>query len=333
MCVFTDRVDKVSSTNIFAALVDPYTQLTVYSNKVALAGTDASPRVPPTFFNSSLFNGSPQTFGTGLPEPSSQFAPVGHAFHPVHPSHNVFWEPESQWSAFRPDGLQMYDSQGTPVAMVLAVPLISGNVKNIKMVDMSHSKDFFANLKVTMPSPDATFSDSFDVGTLSRQSKGVPNLAVKRCGPYRYSVVPDVDSFNRLRQNVYRVNPRVGKVLKKHYPRGYAFLVCIIDRSAEYSPIAYVHPSDGRNLFVPTLHEHGHPGEEIYTYDWDHSIYTIDRDEGTRLTDKRPVNASIVRAISKPYLPSFMYKNLDWTRLKQRTVEGYNPNGDILIRA
>src|SRR5690349_10341364 len=171
MCIFTDRVEKVSSTNIFAALVDPYTQLTVYSNKVALAGARPPPLSnSPTFFNSSLFNGS-------------QFASVGEYATAFPPGHNVFWEPESQWSAFRSDGLQVYDSQGTPVAMVLAVPLITGNAENIKMVDMSESKDFFTKLNDAMPL-EVDFSMDYDSEeTLMAQRKGAPMLAVKRCGP------------------------------------------------------------------------------------------------------------------------------------------------------
>lgn len=323
MCVFTGQVDNVSATKIFAALVAPYTQFTVYSNKVALAGSGQKKNLynSPTFFNSSLFPG---------------YSPAGlqtHGMYPhpgmldMHQSNNVFWENGSQWSAFHPDNLQVYDPQGEPVAMVLAVPLPTGDAKSIKMVDMSNCKDIFTKLEETMPSEFITFS-----GTFSAQCKSSAPLAVKRCGPYSYSIVPDIASFTRLKHNKFKVNPRVFDIMRQHYPRGYAFLVCIIDKSAEYSPIAYTHPSDGKNLFVPTLHEHGHSGEEIETDDWDHSIYTIDRDSGTRVTDRRNVNASITKAEKSPRTIGFPYRNLNWNNLKRRKISGYNPNGDILIR-
>lgn len=326
MCVFTDKVDKVSDTNIFGALVAPYTQITVYTNKVALANSSGENMWnSPTMFNSNIFGrfpGRDDDYHSSL----NTLATV------PKPNDNVFWENQTHWSALNPDSMQMYDNQGEPVAMVLAVPLPNGDVNSIKMVNMSECKDFFTQLRNVMPMEMSFSAGSYSVKSANRQSLSVP-LPVKRCGPYSYSIVPDVESFVRLKQNVYKVNPRVFSVMKQHYPRGYAFLVCIIDKSAQYSPIAYVHPSDGKNIFIPTLHEHGHPGEEVFTHDWDHEIYTIDRDPGTRLTDKRAVQADITRGIATPMLGKFPYKNLEWSNLKRRTVTGYNPNGDILVKA
>src|SRR6478609_1334053 len=327
MCMFTDKVDKVSDTNIFGALVGPYTQLTVYTNKVAVA--NSRPQNSPTMFNGNMINGMYNNNKSHM----SPYAPVtdyAGGYLPV--NHNIFWEQQTHWSAIDPTGMQLYDRQGEPVAMVLAVPLPNGDAKSIKMVNMSECKDFFTNLRDTFLDEDMSFSVSYGAKTQKLSRNGSP-LQVKRCGPYSYSIVPDVDSFIRLKQKVFKFNPRIFEVMKKHYPKGYAFLVCIIDKSAQYSPIAYLHPSDGKNIFIPTMHEHGHAGEEIETDDWDHEIYTIDRDNGTRLTDKRTIRADISQSVMIPTLFNFPYKHLNWKNLKRRTVSGLNPNGDILIRA
>src|SRR6478609_2261494 len=138
MCVFTDTVEDVSNTNIFAALVGPKTQITVYSNKVALANSNAAKQFP-TIFNSIFI------------PPQSQ---------PIHHSNNIWWENTSgwkqhnptPWATFNPNGGgQWYEPDGTPVAMVLAVPLPTNNADSIKMVDMSNCKDFFENLGNAFP--------------------------------------------------------------------------------------------------------------------------------------------------------------------------------------
>jgi len=324
MCIITGKVDKVSDTNIFAALVAPYTQLTIYSNKVALAGTMEGRDNPPTFFNSTILGG----------DSSGGYASVNYGSDDrfgrrERQQSNLFWESPAQWTALREDSMQFFDRDGKPVAMVLAVPLPTGDANSIKMVDMSACKNLFKELDAAIPK-EVTYGSRGAFGVA--QSRG-GTLAVKRCGPYSYSIVPDVASFTRLKKSVFSVNPRIYSIMEKHYPRGYAFLVCIIDKSAQFSPIAYTHPSDGKNLFIPTLHEHGHSGEEVATNDWDHSIYTIDRDTGTRLVDKRNVNAEVVKAYKDPEISRFPYKSMNWKNLKKRTISGYNPNGDILIRA
>jgi hypothetical protein len=351
MCCFSAEVEKVEKTNIFAALVAPKTQITVYSNKVTLAGDGSHgpfadfsspfsvgyPRYQPTYdnFKGSSYigaigaNGSMGSMGT--------FGAMGHNGN-MAPA-PLWWEQNVDHTNININNTNnftyptVHQSNGQPVAMILAVPIPTGSADNIKMIDMTKERDFFKILKDTMPVHSFRSFDARGMSSLSESYGTKEALQVRRCGPYRYSIIPDVHSFNRLRQDVYKVSDRIFPVLREHYPRGYAFLVCIIDKSAEFSPIAYIHPSDGKRLFIPTLHEHGHPGEEVATNDWDHAIYTIDGDAGTRLTDKRPVGAEVDHAMSKPFLTGFPYKNLNWTKLKRRKIKGYNPNGDILITA
>jgi hypothetical protein len=315
MCIITDKVEKVSNTQIFAALVGPRTQLTVYSNKVHLDNQsgEKNPYNWPSMFNSTPFG-------------------VGHK-----PAGGLWWEDEIQgrYAQYPGTDISLYQQESVekPVAMVLAVPLINGDADSIKMIDMGKEPKFFEELEEAFPKLKGRSSDSRSF-SLGAQSKGESFLKVKRCGSYSYSIVPDVESFERLKQDVFKVNPRVFSLLRKHYPRGYAFLVCIIDKSADYSPIAYIHPSDGKRLFIPALHEHGHAGEELVTDDWDHAIYSLDADSAlTPLTDGRLLSAKVKGAVYPPeFTGSFPYKNLNWDKLKKRIVKGLNPNGDILLK-
>ncbi len=304
MCIISGPVEKVANTRIFAALVGPRTQLTVYSNEVQLTNdTNDTNGMFPQMFSSSW-------------NPIAQPLPQGPA--------PIWWNDEQQ--------PQVVGDTDEPIAMLLPVPLINMPVDSIKMVDMSQEREFFKKLESTIDTP-VSYGRGGGFGIAKGLSMEQQSLQVRRCGPYRYSVVPDVESFSRLKKGVFRMDQSVIQFLKARYSRGYAFLACIIDKSAEFAPIGYIHPSDGKRLFLPTSHYHGHPGEEIATNDWDHAIYTIDRSMNTPLTDRRVLNASVTPAYKQPSLTGFPYKRLDWSRMKQRKVAGYNPNGDVLVAA
>ncbi len=303
MCIISGPVESVAKTRIFAALVGPRTQLTVYSNQVQLAGD-----------NSGMFNAGSQNWNLmgGYPIYSQPMTPQGPA--------PVWWKDKNSDSG-----------TNEPIAMLLPVPLINMPVDSIKMIDMSRERDFFTSLESAIDTP-VSYSKGFSYDSEERFGRE-DSLQVRRCGPYRYSVVPDVASFSRLKKGLFRMDANVVQFLQARYQRGYAFLACIIDKSAEFAPIGYIHPSDGKRLFLPTAHYHGHPGEEVATPDWDHCVYTIDRSPNTPLTDRRVLSANLTKAFKKPVLTGFPYKNLDWLRMKQRKISGYNPNGDILIAA
>jgi hypothetical protein len=97
----------------------------------------------------------------------------------------------------------------------------------------------------------------------ARRPRGVltpkPPLDVHKAGAYKYSVVPAVDDFVRVDNDVFGLKrtSELYELLQEHYATGFAFLACIIDASAKLRPIAYQHDMlpDGR-IFVPTRHYH-----------------------------------------------------------------------------
>ena len=295
MCIFTGVVD-VSKTKIFVARVGASEQLTVYSNTVALpAGISVA---------------AGGVWGDGTPQ------------HGQGQSHRQQAQQHQAQPQIKPP----------PTSMVLPIPLYGGRADSIRMVDMTADPDFFERLAEAVTPPTLSNRVSRNLSANAYAS----SLEVHRCGPYRYSVVPDVDAFERLSSDVFGTSATLSDVLRQHYAGPtYAFLVCIIDASSTFSPMAYVHPLAGDTLFVPTLHEHGH-GIGGFADDWDHRVYSIDASFDTVLLDGRKVDCvSLKRAHAAPVLSiQFPYsRGLDWSRLGCRRIKGRQPNGDLGIPA
>ena len=232
----------------------------------------------------------------------------------------------SQWSGPQSPPPQQ---QQQPTSMVLPIPMYGASaMSSIRMIDMTADPDFFERLAEATTPP----TTNEYLGRTRCASTG--SLEVRRCGPYRYSVVPNVDAFERLRSDVFGTRAGLAGALRQRYASAHAFLVCIIDASSAFSPIAYVHPLPADAvLFVPTLHEHGH-GIGPFADDWDHRVYSIDASFDTALLDGRKVEVSaLTRAHAAPVLSgTFAFPRLDWSRLGCRRIKGRQPNGDIGIR-
>jgi hypothetical protein len=241
----------------------------------------------------------------------------------------------------------------SPSAMIIPVPN-----KVSKVIDMTKYPNFFEKLnKACTPVTKGRGKGGYFSFTNSAP------LQVQRCGSYRYTIVPNIEQFKNVQNNVFDVDLSCLDYMKKYYSKDFEFLVCILDKDAEYSPFAYVHDVKvgQKRLFVPTRHYHTHPdfttsstkfdennGEhaifdnktEIIKggIDWDHSIYTIDNsytvekwnDHGKNTYDK---NIETKKSQKIPEIPNF-YTYLNWRNLKKRVVNDQNySNGDILIKA
>ena len=318
MCILTGDVKDVSATKIFVGLVGPREQMTIYSNKISLDGT--SEPFMPGFDEKSLW--WMNDFAEMRTGPSGY--KQGHF-----PSNNFSSMQES------------YRGSVNPVAMILPIPLprnsrtgVVSDHSDIRMVDVSKCETLFDDLDAVFPQNH--YGTRSFAQTLSVQSKNsIESLAVKRSGSYRYSVVPSLSDFDKLRKDVFNVDvSHVKNLLSDHYKKQFAFLVCIIDKSAVYSPIAYIHPSNGRFLFVPTLHKHGDDDHvDSQTSDWDHSIYSIDRALDDKFSDKRLLDVPVANAFSKPFITGLPHSHkIDWNHLKKRSIKGTHPNADIILK-
>ncbi|KAI8822846.1 uncharacterized protein EV422DRAFT_380965 [Fimicolochytrium jonesii] len=178
---------------------------------------------------------------------------------PVHVSDtNIFvCEKPRKDPAALPEQLTIYANtvgfEREPVAMILPMPATSEhgcemvNVKNI---------DVFTPLR-THFEPKRPKARSVVKGARSAPESQTKKLEIRRCGAYRYSVVPTLEDFHRLEDHVFKIQDQIFTLLQRHYNIDFSFLVCIIDNAGANQPVAYVHPLRDGKLFIPTRHEHG----------------------------------------------------------------------------
>lgn len=220
------------------------------------------------------------------------------------------------------------EEEQEPVAMVLPIP--STNPAEIKMIDTTKIKDIFKNI-------DSMFANETYGSRGSQSLYNNSTLEVFKCGSYSYSIVPDIPSFNLL-EKTFKLDSNVPKLLEKNYSDSFSFLVCILSESANYEPIGFVFPSKlPDKLFIPTLHYHGGVFEE-YTNDWDHSIFTIEKNCTLNILNPLPVNNMIHHQTFFPNkaktsttkIEDFPY-NIKWEDVVKRTIRGININRDLIV--
>lgn len=206
-----------------------------------------------------------------------------------------------------------------PVAMILPFPK-----GECEMIDTTQGGDLFETL-------DRWFQ------TEGSDDESQP-LQVSRCGSYRYSIVPDLAGFGRIDSQVFALElmPHVRQLLHRNYGHMYSFLVCIIDASAKYQPIAYKHAltdgEGGPRLFVPTLHEHGSG-----SFEWDHSIYLIGNDmwgqEVVRPGNGDDMCRGVRSAVASLHdkIAAYLPDDVPCNRFRKFHMRGDFPNVDLTV--
>lgn len=101
----------------------------------------------------------------------------------------------------------------------------------------------------------------------------------------------------------------------------FSFIVCIIDKAAEYYPFGYTHTNKSGSLFVPTMHYHTHTYIRRPGADWDHTIYTL---------------GDVINRDKASEIPKFTNSTLQkckWDTLKRKEIYGNHPNTDLQFPA
>jgi hypothetical protein len=245
----------------------------------------------------------------------------------------------------------LYD--GAPTAMLLPVPVSAANAGTaecgIQVYDMTGAGPLFETLDKLFPS---AFSNEYtDAHTMSfsRSQSAAAPLAVRRSGSYRYTIVPSLADFGRLQHEVFGLNPSspLAAMFAKYYSVGFAFLVCIIDASAAFAPIAYQHDKHtSGNVFVPTRHYHGSGAEEASADDWDHQIISVGcvgeaAGKQASASEIYRTHASLRSAGSIELaqllleggvrLPFRVPRIVHQSVVHRRTIKGAHPNDDIWL--
>lgn len=201
------------------------------------------------------------------------------------------------------------------VAMILPIPR---GYERFDVIDTTDCADMFKEI-------DECFPEQMSFSLFStNQAQSASFLAVKTCGSYKYSLVPSLADFSRVDPNVFKLDAEVGHLLGTKYPRGFAFLVCKIEESKKFHPIAYVHPmpEDGK-LFVPTLHFHQGHHDQSHP-DWDHQIYVVGNNQLGKAADSTEGLQSV--KCLKPLVP-----RVSPSMLRKIEIKGDYPNKDLLV--
>eukprot|EP00039_Didymoeca_costata_P014148 m.225482 g.225482 ORF g.225482 m.225482 type:complete len:278 (+) comp15957_c4_seq10:185-1018(+) len=177
------------------------------------------------------------------------------------------------------NNVAMKDAAG---AMLLPFPLVAemSDEKQLEepcqLVDLSEYKTLFSELnRACFPV----------MKSLSINRNASPNcsdsLAVVQIGSYKASIVPTIGDFERLRMDVFTIDPVVFEFLSQKYPNQYGFVVCQLDKERDYHPFGYITQKlpDG-SMFIPTMHYHEHAKTKkkhnpSTHADWDHEIFSI----------------------------------------------------------
>lgn len=232
---------------------------------------------------------------------------------------------------------------GAPTAMILPVPCTAAHRATpecgIKVYDMSAAGPLFARLATLFPSHGTR---GFGLETMLGRADTSP-LEVRRSGSYRFTIVPSLADFGRLRHEVFGMDPAspLATLFAAHYSDGFAFLVCIMDASAAFAPIAYEHDMHARGaVFVPTRHYHGDGAPEAVAHDWDHAIVSlgcVGAEAGAEASGYRDADGGIELAaylgaggVALPFpVPSRVHASV----LHRRVIKGSAPNDDIWLLA
>lgn len=125
-------------------------------------------------------------------------------------------------------------------AMILPVPIRTDRENRIKIFTMDNYETIFEDLDSLFP-----------VNNVIKPSKIADAVNI---GSYLVSVVPDIDS---LYSTDCQITPNMKDLLNQYYPKGFAFILCVLKSNAQYYPFGYCHElrKDGK-LFIPTRHHY-----------------------------------------------------------------------------
>ena len=195
------------------------------------------------------------------------------------------------------------------IGMILPFPKNGTKDGDIKLYDITDSKNIFDNLRV--------FSKNYKI-----------NKPFKY-GNYEVSIVPSYKDFNNITFDRFNLSMGVRNILERDYSDDYGFVVCLLKNSSKFHPIVYSHRISSE-LFIPTKHYHNKSEEDI---DWDHDIYILDnikipnyfyKNKGVSF-HKRDINTDILGDF--PFIKKNIKKSLTLISIN----EEYKNNHDILL--
>lgn len=170
-----------------------------------------------------------------------------------------------------PGGRQItvYENQAqTSVPNTMILPVPSG--QDIELLDLSKKfpgQTLWKQVDKLFPQEQVAGGFAFG-GGFGSTTKDQP-LEVRTVGSYQCSVARNIGDLERADKNVFTMPPNIAKVLRTHYEKDFAFVICKFGGpKISGHPIAYTSARmrDTGALFIPTRHEHGNGGEGVPNY-------------------------------------------------------------------
>lgn len=230
-----------------------------------------------------------------------------------------------------------------PVAMILPYPKGKRQIQVIETNSLDN--DFFKDIDDCFPQ-NISWGSTFQARGVVKL-KDTDYLQVFRSGDYQYSLANSLKELERINPTVFSIKPKLQTLLQNYENDNYSFIVCIIDKSATYSPFAYITDIVNSQIFVPSKHYHEHDnnvlfnsnllsnvyknsfssvsGSENYTQDWDHSIYFINtKQQGNAFRDFKNL---------KRYSFADFIDHTPVSNLHRMNINGNFQNIDIIVPA
>jgi hypothetical protein len=190
-------------------------------------------------------------------------------------------------------GKETKQKTGPTPAMILPFPFEAGQ-KPVEFFALDPMETLFADLKACFPTAKQERQSLSKDKSSESKSARLQHLAVQQVGSYNVSVAESVDDLSRADPSVFQLNPEAGDLLRRHYGKGFAFVIAGLREGGEKHPLAYAHApfEKGARLFVPTKHFHG--GKDAHSEDkkpahFEHEIYSLGaaRPEAGESTEER----------------------------------------------
>jgi hypothetical protein len=158
--------------------------------------------------------------------------------------------------------LTIYSNHVTNYSNANAMVIPVSNPSTVKFHDISHMKNFFANVdKSFIRQVSLLFNSSFSTNSYSADSaRSKAKLEVFSVGSYRVSLVPKLSELKLLDKDVFVLSDGLATKLSTYYKEDYwGFIVFVLAKeSKDYHPFAYSHDVIDGNIYIPTRHYHDH---------------------------------------------------------------------------
>jgi hypothetical protein len=141
-----------------------------------------------------------------------------------------------------------------PVTMIIPFPMMQ-KTRRFKLLNLQHYPEILSDFNGFFSSKQIIDDSSGISWNTWDDDNDVQDFAQAR---YETHILSNFTVLTRYKKSL-GIAQDVLDYVEQYYGKRYAFIVCTIDRTTKFDPIAYIHElMPGNKLFVPTRHIHAH---------------------------------------------------------------------------